>query len=219
MVRCWIGYIFFDGGSRNLYYYMPNIEGREVEIGMEVDRTFNPLRMKISEDSRELGVAVSPVSFLKIMPKDGVGFYKWEIWGGGEIPGWLGGKEKRFRWTGMRASLPIRMAQSAERGAQGKDDKDGMIRMDESLRDGWVVFLLCSHPDVGDEAVGVKIWGDGDLLREIEFRDHGWRKVEFKGDELEGVEVITFQVSRTWNPKRMGVSGDGRDLGVVVAGP
>lgn len=33
----------------------------------------------------------------------------------------------------------------------------------------------------------------------------------------EGVDVITFQVSRTWNPKRMGVSGDDRDLGVALA--
>jgi len=27
---------------------------------------------------------------------------------------------------------------------------------------------------------------------------------------------ITFQVSRTWNPKGMGISIDGRDLGVAV---
>ncbi|MBC8420720.1 MAG: hypothetical protein H8E10_19215 [Desulfobacterales bacterium] len=36
-------------------------------------------------------------------------------------------------------------------------------------------------------------------------------------DELEGVEVITFQVSRIWNPKLAGISGDDRDLGVAVA--
>ena len=36
-------------------------------------------------------------------------------------------------------------------------------------------------------------------------------------DELKGSEVLTFQVSRTWNPKLAGISEDSRDLGVAVA--
>ena len=52
-----------------------------------------------------------------------------------------------------------------------------------------------------------------------EFSDYGWKRVDFGADELEGKGLVTYEVSRTWNPKRMGVSGDGRDLGVEVAIP
>jgi len=95
------------------------------------------------------------------------------------------------------------------RGQKGKDEK----------RDVWVVFLRCGHPGIDKEPVGVRILGDGELLRYFEFGNYDWKKVEFEGNELDGVEVMTFEVSRTWNPKRMGVSGDWRDLGVAVAVP
>jgi len=67
-----------DGGSRYLYWYVPGIKGKVIEIETEVDRTFKPIRLGINEDGRELGVAVSPVWFLRIMPREGVGFYGWE---------------------------------------------------------------------------------------------------------------------------------------------
>ena len=38
-----------------------------------------------------------------------------------------------------------------------------------------------------------------------------------RADELKGSKVLTFQVSRTWNPKLAGISEDSRDLGVAVA--
>ena len=82
-----------------------------------------------------------------------------------------------------------------------------------------MVFLRCGHPDIEEKAVAVKIWGDGELLRHLEFVNRDWRKVNFDQKELKGVEVITYEVSRTWNPKRMGISEDGRDLGVEVAIP
>jgi hypothetical protein len=80
-----------------------------------------------------------------------------------------------------------------------------------------MVFLRCAHPDIEKEVVVVKVLGDGEVLSELEFGDHGWRKAEFK--ELAGREVLTFEVSRTWNPKRMGMSDDLRDLGVAVVIP
>jgi len=111
---------FFGGGSRHLYYYVPDIDGKDIEIRVEVDRTFNPLRMKISEDGRELGVAVSEPRFLEKMPKDGVGFYHWETTAE-DIAGWPKGEEKRFRWTGKRASVKVSDQWSGVSGQKGKD--------------------------------------------------------------------------------------------------
>ena len=236
---------FFNGGSRFLYYYVPNIEGKNVEIRTEVDRTFNPLRMKINEDGRELGVAVNPITFLKIMPKDGIGFYHWETMDaqsaesmaqsgvGRERRTEDGGQRtedrrtedrrtERFRWTGMRASQSI-----ADFGFWISDSKKqnveyAPVEHPEGTRFNGVkmlVFLRCAHPDIDKEGVVVRILGNRKVIREERFEDHGWKKVEFKGDELQGVEVVTFEVSRTWNPKLMGVSQDNRDLGVAVAVP
>jgi len=86
----------------------------------------------------------------------------------------------------------------------------------EKISEGGVVFLRCAHPGIDKEPVGVRILGDGELLRYFEFGDYGWKKVDFGADELKGKKIITYEVSRTWNPKRMGVSGDFRDLGVAV---
>ena len=190
---------FFDGGCRYLYYYVPGIKGKEIEIGTEVDRTFNPLRMKINEDGRDLGVAVSPLSFLKIMPKDGVGFYGWES--EQRAVSSEQGVVVRFRWTGKRASVGI--------------EDCGLRRTEEGL----VVFLRCGHPGIDKEPVLVRILGDGDLLRYVEFGDYGWKRVEFGVEELKKKEILTYEVSRTWNPKRMGVSKDDREFGVAVAVP
>jgi hypothetical protein len=41
--------------------------------------------------------------------------------------------------------------------------------------------------------------------------------VVLKSEELTSTEVLTYQVSRTWNRKLAGISEDSRDLGVAVA--
>ncbi|MFO7600173.1 MAG: hypothetical protein R6X27_10245 [Candidatus Desulfacyla sp.] len=89
------------------------------------------------------------------------------------------------------------------RGREGKD----------------VVFFRCGHPDIEEKPVVVKMFGDGELLRYLEVGDYDWREVVFEGEELKEGGVLTIEVSRTWNPKRMGVSEDGRDLGVAVVIP
>ena len=82
-----------------------------------------------------------------------------------------------------------------------------------------VVFLRCGHPGIAEEPVVVRILGDGELLRYVEFGDYGWKRVDFGVEELRGKKILTYEVSRTWNPQRMGVSGDDRDLGVAVGVP
>jgi O-antigen ligase len=207
--------IVFDrnGGEQRWYYVKGKGQGaggrgqeakseenQKHEFLFDVSRTWNPKKMGISGDVRDLGVAVSEPKFLEKMPKDGIGFSHWEkIEGGGLKTDDGGGKAARFRWTGRRAS------EKTEDGGQRTDDG------------GLVVFLRCAHPGIDKEPVVVKVLGDGEVLRYLEFRDYGWKKVAFGVDELKGKTVITYEVSRTWNPKRMGISGDDRDLGVAVA--
>ena len=81
---------------------------------------------------------------------------------------------------------------------------------------GLVFFLKCSHPDIKQSPVVVKVLGDGKILRYLELKDRGWKRVEFAANEWKRKNIITYEVSRTWNPKRMGVSGDDRELGVAV---
>jgi hypothetical protein len=197
---------FFNGGSRNLYYYMPHIEGKDVEIRTEVDRTFNPLRMKINADGRELGVAVSPITFLKIMPKDGVGFHQWETWGGGKVPGWPESIAGRFRWTGIRASMLSTDYPSTINTKTYRTKQPSMT-----------LFLMCAHPDIDKNPVILKILSDNELLKQETFVDRQWRKVLIEPAVLNNSKTLTFQVNRTWNPKLAGVSEDGRDLGVAIA--
>lgn len=181
---------FMGSGSRPLYYYLPGMAGQDVTLKMKVSKTFNPSKLGINTDTRDLGVAVSPVTFLRIMPADGVGFHAWESTGGdsGDLP-------PRFRWTGMRASLNTQV----------------------HFTEGGELYLLCAHPDIDQEPVMVDIMSDSDLIRRETFRNHDWKKFVITPEEVKDATALTFRVSRTWNPKREGVSIDGRDLGVAVA--
>ena len=208
------------------------IEGKYVEIRTEVDKTFNPFRMGINQDSRELGVAVSPVAFLRIMPPDGVGFYE-EINSNDFIAGRPEDKKVQVRWTRKRASVRL-----GDRPAWLKGERTGKNmnnRAEGTGNQSIQIFLRCSHPDVVKRPVIVQISGDtpserdsaeskakfqrGKVLRKVELNDHNWKQLEFQPDEFKGENIISFDVSRTWNPKRMGVSRDDRDLGAALAIP
>jgi hypothetical protein len=193
-------------GFRRFYFLEKRNEDNH-KILLRVSRTWNPKKMGTGDDWRDLGVTLNEIKFLGEMPKDGIGFYDWETLGG-EIPGWPDdNKVKRFRWSKGRASLVISDFgfRNAERG-KGENEKDGRK-----------IYLLCSHPDIEKEPVVVSILGNGRVLAEERFEKNEWRKVALVGGEFGAAKVLTFQVSRTWNPQVMGVAEDGRDLGVAVA--
>ncbi len=189
---------FIKKGKKSLYYYVPSLKDRMVEIRTRVNHTFNPYRLGLTRDlkkNREQGVAVSPVTFLRIMPLDGVGFYDWESWEGKKGHGWPEDIPPEFRWTGMRASMNLQ----------------------REFKKGGALFLMCAHPEIDKDPVVVEIMCDEDLVRRETFTDNRWKKVAIKAEEVKGSKVLTFRVSRTWNPKLAGISDDGRDLGVAVA--
>lgn len=185
---------FTQSGSRYLAYYVSSIKGKEIVIETYVNSTFNPLKMGISADNRDLGVALSRISFRKYLPKGGVGFYNWELCGmekGDNVPDDI---FTRFRWTGMRATMNVR----------------------SEFKKGGALSMMCAHPDIDKQPVVVDIMRDGDLIRRETFVDNQWKKVEIGAQEVKGAKALTFRVSRTWNPRLEGVSDDGRDLGVIV---
>jgi len=203
--------LWFDkkGSLKRQYYVGKKEAGVGHKFLFEVSRTWNPKRLGVSEDLRDLGVAVSEVRFLDKMPKDGVGFYDWETLGGGKIPGWPGNTLGRFRWTGMRASMLSTDYPSTIVPTGNKTSRTKQPSM--------TLFLMCAHPDIDKNPVVLKIMGDNELLKQETFVDHQWRKVLIKPAELNNSKILTFQVNRTWNPKAAGVSEDGRDLGVAIA--
>jgi hypothetical protein len=186
---------FFNGGNQSRYYYIPYLRDQEVEIKTEVSQTFIPRFIGPSRDPRELGVAMSPFTYLKIMPKDGIGFHNWEISENHDLVEWPQDRPLRYRWTGMHGSINLR----------------------SEFQKGGVLFLRCSHPDIGENPVWVNILTDGKLIKQENFVDHNWKKVVLTTEDIAGFKGLTLQVSRTWNPKLAGISQDGRDLGVAIA--
>jgi hypothetical protein len=193
--KLWDEVNFAKSETRNLKYYIPYKKSELVEIKTEVDRTFIPIRLGLSKDSRNLGVAISEIKFSDELPKDGVGFFGMETWTGMKIHGWPKGMPLKFRWTGLRASMNIK----------GK------------FKHGVTLFLMSGHPDVGKNPVIVEILGGGGLIREIVLMDNQWKKVYLDQDMVKAKDVLTFQINRTFNPKLLGFSEDNRDLGVAVA--
>ena len=98
--------VFERVGAREWQYWLNKRDQGAHEILIDVSRTWNPKKMGLSADVRDLGMAVSEPRVLEKMPKDGIGFYHWETMAE-DIAGWPKGKEKWFRWTGRRASVGI----------------------------------------------------------------------------------------------------------------
>ena len=98
----------------------------------------------------------------------------------------------RFRWTGSRASVYVKNINFKH------------------------LQYMCSHPDIEQNPVVVTVFVDDNPVWKKEVKDKMWKKIELNPDSSIDGKVVTFQVSRTWNPKGMGISADGRDLGVAV---
>ncbi len=175
---------FFNGGDKELRYYLPGINGKDIVIKTEVSRTFNPKKLKISNDPRTLGIALEVIKFPYSIPQCGIGFYGLEEWDGSE--------PFKFRWTGRRASVAL------------KDIAPENIH------------VLCSHPDIKIDPVEVRVFVDDKILWQKEINHNLWEKVDMDAENLPDRGFVTFDVSRTWNPKAMGISEDVRDLGIAV---
>jgi O-antigen ligase len=194
---------FFDGGDIKKYYYMPSVQDSDIRIQFDVEKTFNPFRIGLSEDLRNLGIAVGPIEFVNSIPGNGLGFYDWETWNGELPPEWPLNLPVKFRWTGMRASINL----SDIRGEQKLDDMDKVLQL----------FFKCAHPDIMEDDVYLSILLDDKTIHTITFQNSLWQNFTIRTKDLDPASVLTFQVSRTWNPKSSGTSEDRRDLGVAIA--
>jgi len=185
----------YNGGVRPIYFYLPGAKNSRLEVGIEVNRTFNPRKMGMSSDNRNLGVAVSPFTSLKIMPLDGIGFYQPQTWEGDPWQGWPDDVPLIYRMSGKRATLNLS-------GKQLKDDR---------------IYLKCTHPDIKIKPVAVSIEQGGKQIRKIVFDNTQAQLLELTPELLNETGYLTFAVDRTWNPRKMGISDDDHDLGVAVA--
>jgi hypothetical protein len=206
-----VNHLVFDGmGSRKWHYWLEKRDSGPHQILIEVSRTWNPRKLGISVDNRDLGVAVGEPEFPTLFPVEGIGFYDWETWRGDAIPGWTE-DERKFRWMGAQAFIPIDLPSRIAyiRKYQPSDEE-------AHRKNGLQVFLKSVHPDVGDDPVVVEIYRDKMLLKKIVLKGKQWEKIVFDQNEIKDSKVLGIKVSRTWNPRLLGVSEDGRDLGVAV---
>ena len=186
---------FFKGGEYNLSYYVPGITNEKIEIKTELSQTRNPYR----GDDFDFGGIIQPITFMKDIPEDGIGFYLWEKMGKRRPPGWpQESKTERIRWTGIQATMNI----------------------STNLRKVGIIYVMSLHPEVDQDPMVLDILGDGRLIRQEKFNDYGkWHKVYFEFWELKDFTTLTFRVNKTWNPLMSNFSDDPRDLGIYMIVP
>jgi hypothetical protein len=177
-------------------YFIPDSSPKKHEFLFEVSRTWSPLKSRVNVDSRELGVAVSKLRFVGNTLEKDIGFYQPEIWKGAFPEEGSRISPIQFRWTTHQASLVLTKKERVN---------------------GVKTFVIATHPDNRwYKPVTLKILSGGQILRELKMTNQ-WQKIELTQHELKDKRVLTFQVNRTWNPERYGVSNDNRSLGVAVA--
>jgi len=104
-----------------------------------------------------------------------------------------------FRWIGRTAAVAL-----------------------ESLPGSMVIPVRCSHPDLEQRPVTLRIYEGNSCMRdlhemtEIVFRDHQWQDVVLDSSKGENDwDYLKFEVDRIWQPAQWG-SPDSRKLGVAV---
>ena len=195
--KLWDEINFFGKETRNLKFYVPYKKNEPIELKTVVNKTFIPIRLGLNKDPRTLGVGISEIRFDEEVPPEGIGFWGMETWTGEPISEWPQNAQEKFRWTGLRASMNFKV-----------EPKNKVT-----------LFLIVAHPDADKNPVRVEISTDGGFREEVIFTDRQWKKVLLSQEAFCDSKVLTFHVSRTWNPKLSGLSEDHRDLGVVVAIP
>ncbi|MFH2067791.1 MAG: O-antigen ligase family protein [Pseudomonadota bacterium] len=208
---------FFGGGQKTIVYHCPNITNQEIKVAFRVNKTFNPRKMGLSEDTRNLGIAVREIRFLDDLPEGFTGFYSEERNEDKSIRGLFPDMPSSFQWSGLRSSINMtpfvdqfyHHSESAPFVEGSKEHDQRKIRFH--------VFLRCGHPDIRKKPVSVQLVIGNRKINEILFHDNDWKKVVVEETRPAASPVLTFQVSRTWNPMLSSVSGDNRDLGVAVA--
>jgi len=186
---------FIRKGAITRQYYIPEATKKNLELKFKISRTWNPKKMGVNLDKRNLGVAVSEIKYMDKVPNKDVGFYDWENLGMNKIPGWPNDVPQKFRWTGKQATIML-----------GIGSENGLK-----------LFLMCAHPKIDEDPILVSILSDDKLIWQEKFSVNRWKDVLLSPAELKDRKTLTIQVSRTWNPKASGYSEDGRDLGVAVA--
>jgi len=82
-----------------------------------------------------------------------------------------------------------------------------------------LVTIRAIHPNIERQPVAVDFFWNGKLRRTVSLSDREWTQVAVapqRGTDPDG--VLSIRVARTWSPATAGVSPDGRELGVAVAG-
>ncbi len=104
--------------------------------------------------------------------------------------------ENHWRWSGKRSLMRIH--------------GNGLVE----------IQFICDTPGVEREPVSVDIHVDGEPAEGVVFRQAGRLNWQYRLNQSpSSVHELHMEVSRTWNPKRAGISSDGRDLGVLVSEP
>ena len=89
-----------------------------------------------------------------------------------------------------------------------------------SLKKAGVIELvyICSHADVDTQPVILTVSLNGSPIDRISFSKRGEIIRQYQiPDKSDGDNELNFRISRTWNPHKMKLSADTRELGVAVS--
>ncbi|MHB8276133.1 MAG: O-antigen ligase family protein [Candidatus Humimicrobiaceae bacterium] len=77
--------------------------------------------------------------------------------------------------------------------------------------------LKAKNPDLAINPLYVKIYIDNTFIKEFKLVDNNWHKYTLKLPKTNRNAItLTIVPSRTWNPQKLGIGNDNRDLGIMV---
>ncbi|MFH1457439.1 MAG: O-antigen ligase family protein, partial [Patescibacteria group bacterium] len=83
----------------------------------------------------------------------------------------------------------------------------------------FVLPLMVANPDIKTNPVKVKVYVSDKLIDEISYNSSYWdyRKYTLTNEELKKENIfLKVAVNKTFNPKKMNISADSRDLGIAI---
>ncbi len=185
---------FFSAGEFPFYYYLPNIKGKEITIQTALSKTFNPKKLGLNSDKRNLGVGLEAITFLQIIPSSGFGFYSEENVADPQFPKFKDMPTVQGRWIGRRATINL------------ADFRDTSLQL----------YYKCAHPNIEQRPTKIAFYLDNQQVLLKSCKTSNWRLIKFDQQQLNEHKLLTISIDRTWNPKISGLSEDTRDLGLFL---
>jgi hypothetical protein len=187
---------FASAGSRVAYYYLPELQHRYYDFEVTVNQTVNLYESGIRAEKKydfPLGVAVSEIEFLQIMPRVGIGFSPLQEWPLEKLPTHMEGSATVYR-VRNRATLNVQ----------------------NGFRFGGRLYFFFDPDGKNSHSIDLQLLADGKPLQKYSLPPSKWQALELEDNQLSEVKGLTIVIENNSDHEKPNRNKSKNEVEMVV---